>query len=74
MRIWKKLWATYADGNRYYAPTISRLDNGDFLITGRMMSRDSMFTRAMRTFDFDGMKSSITLWFGTATENSITIS
>jgi hypothetical protein len=28
----------------------------------------------MRTFDFDGMKSSITLWFGTATENSITIS
>jgi hypothetical protein len=50
----EKLWAIYADGNRYYAPTISRLDDGDFLVTGRMMSRDSMFTRAMRTFDFDG--------------------
>jgi hypothetical protein len=49
----EKLWATYADGDRYYTPTISKLDNGDFLVTGRMMVMDSMFTRAMRTFDFD---------------------
>jgi hypothetical protein len=49
----EKLWATYADGHRYYTPTISKLDNGDFLVTGRMIVMDSMFTRAMRTFDFD---------------------
>lgn len=49
----EKLWATYADGDRYYEPTISKLSNGDFLVTGRMMVMDSMFTRAMRTFDFN---------------------
>jgi hypothetical protein len=49
----EKLWATYADGDRYYTPTISKLDNGDLLVTGRMMARDSMITRVMRTFDFD---------------------
>jgi hypothetical protein len=49
----EKLWATYADDDRYFAPTISRLDNGDFLVTGRMMSGDSMVTKAMRTFDFN---------------------
>jgi hypothetical protein len=49
----EKLWATYADGDRYYEPTISKLDNGDFLVTGRMMVMDNMFTRVMRTFDFN---------------------
>jgi hypothetical protein len=49
----EKLWATYADGDRYYTPTISKLDNGDFLVTGLMMAKDSMITRVMRTFDFD---------------------
>jgi hypothetical protein len=49
----EKLWTTYADRDRYFAPTISRLDNGDFPVTGRMMTMDNIFTRAMRTFDFD---------------------
>jgi hypothetical protein len=62
----EKLWATYADGDRYFAPKISRLDNGDFLVTGRMMVRDSMFTRAMRTFDFnqDEKLDYIVIWNG----------
>jgi hypothetical protein len=49
----ERIWATYADGDRYYSPTILKLHNDDFLVTGRMMSRDSMITRAMRTFDFN---------------------
>jgi hypothetical protein len=49
----EKLWATYADGDRHYEPTISKLGNGDYLVTGRMMAMDGMITRAMRTFDFD---------------------
>ena len=62
----EKLWATYADGDRYFAPMISRLDNGDFLVTVRMMVRDSMFTRAMRTFDFnqDEKLDYIVIWNG----------
>jgi hypothetical protein len=62
----EKLWATYADGDRYYEPTISKLDNGDFLVTGRMMVMDSMITRAMRTFDFnqDEKLDYIVVWNG----------
>jgi predicted Mrr-cat superfamily restriction endonuclease len=62
----EKLWATYADGDRYYTPTISKLDNGDFLVTGRMMAKDSMITRVMRTFDFnqDEKLDYIVVWNG----------
>jgi len=62
----ERIWATYADGDRYYSPTISKLHNDDFLVTGRMMSRDSMITRAMRTFDFnqDEKLDYIVIWNG----------
>jgi len=62
----ENLWGSYASGNGHTTPTISKLDNGDFLVTGRMMVLNSMFTRAMRTFDFngDGRLDYIVFWNG----------
>jgi hypothetical protein len=49
----EKLWATYADGDRYFAPAISRLDKGDFLIADRMMAKDSIVHKSNANFDFN---------------------
>ena len=49
-----KIWARDADENQYSEPTITKLDNGDYVITGRMIRMSSMITRSERTFDFDG--------------------
>lgn len=49
----EKLWNHDADGNLYSIPAITRLGNGDYLVTGHMMRASNYITRTMRTFDFD---------------------
>ncbi len=49
----EKLWHNDADGNLYSVPTITRLGNGDYLVTGHMVRASDYITRTMRSFDFD---------------------
>ncbi len=62
----EKLWTSYSSGNGHTTPTVSELNNGDFLVIGRMMDLRGMITRTMRTFDFnkDGRLDFIIIWNG----------
>lgn len=51
-----EMWSDDADDDQHSDPTITQLDNGDYVITGRMIRMGSMITRSVRTFDFDGDK------------------
>ena len=59
-----RLWSHDADGNLYSVPTITRLGNGDYLVTGHMMRASTYITRTFRSFDFDhdGMIDFYVLW------------
>jgi len=60
----ESLWNHDADGNLYSVPTITRLGNGDYLVTGHMMRASMYITRTLRSFDFnhDGMIDFYVLW------------
>ncbi len=62
----EKLWNHDADGTMYSVPTITRLGNGDYLVTGHMMRASEYITRTFRSFDFDkdGRIDFYVLWNG----------
>jgi hypothetical protein len=62
----EKIWAPGADNDQHSAPSVTKLDNGDYIVTGRMMRMGSMITRVTRTFDFDkdGKLDSYIQWNG----------
>lgn len=49
----KRLWTDYIYES-YFDPAIIKIDNGDFIVFGRLISGSRSITRVMRTFDFDG--------------------
>ena len=49
-----KAWSEDADDGQASEPTITKLDNGDYVITGRMIRIATMITRSLRTYDLDG--------------------
>ena len=60
----ERLWSHDADGDLYSVPTITRLGDGDYLVTGHMMFASRYITRTFRSFDFnhDGMIDFYVLW------------
>lgn len=62
----EKIWSSDADDGKYSTPAIIKLDNGDYIVTGRMIRMGSMITRVTRTFDFDkdGKLDSYIQWNG----------
>lgn len=59
-----KIWSKDADNGQYSAPTITKLDNGDYIVTGRMIRMGSMITRVTRTFNKDGKLDAYMQWNG----------
>jgi hypothetical protein len=62
----EKIWSSDADHDQYSLQSITELDNGDYIISGRMIRMGSMITRITRTFDFDndGKLDSYMQWNG----------
>ena len=48
-KLWDDITATERSPT-----TITKLDNGDYLVSGRMVRLGSMFTSVLRTFDING--------------------
>lgn len=59
-----KIWSKDADNGQYSAPTITKLDNSDYIVTGRMIRMGNMITRVTRTFNKDGKLESYMQWNG----------
>ena len=49
-----KAWNQDADEGQASEPTITKLANGDYVVTGRMIRMSTMITRSLRTYDLDG--------------------
>ena len=49
----EEIWANDADSGQHSTPTITRIINGQYVVTGRMIRMDKMITRSVKLYDFD---------------------